>query len=73
MALLIGGIEALGLIGGHLKIHGPIWDSITSLNDSFGMIGFVIIGVFVMSWVISFFIYRLNRYDEIKLVSTPPD
>jgi high-affinity nickel-transport protein len=73
VALLIGGIEALGLIGGHLKIHGPIWDSITSLNDSFGMIGFVIIGVFVMSWVISFFIYRLNRYDEIKLVSTPPD
>jgi high-affinity nickel-transport protein len=56
VALLIGGIEALGLIGGHLKIHG-----------------FVIIGVFVMSWVISFFIYRLNRYDDIKLISAPPD
>ena len=73
VALLIGGLEALGLIGGQMKIHGPVWDLIASLNDSFGMIGFVIIGVFVMSWVVSFCIYRLNRYDDIELISTPPE
>ena len=67
MALLVGGIEVLGLIGDHLKIQGAIWDMIGSLNTNFGMIGFVIIGVFVVSWVVSIIIYRMNRYDEIEV------
>ena len=46
VALLIGGIEVLGLIGDQLKMHGAVWDMIGSLNDNFGVIGFVIIGVF---------------------------
>ena len=73
VALLIGGIEALGLIGGQLKIHGALWDMIGSLNGSFGVIGFLIIGVFVLSWAVSTMIYRMNRYDEIELISSPPD
>jgi nickel/cobalt transporter (NiCoT) family protein len=65
VALLVGGIEVLGLIGGQLKIHGAIWDAIGSLNNNFGIIGFVIIGVFVGSWVVSMLIYRMKRYDDI--------
>jgi len=71
VALLVGGIEVLGLIGGHLKIQGAIWGAIGSLNNNFGVIGFVIIGVFVASWVISILIYRLNRYDEIEVNTDP--
>ncbi len=71
VALLVGGIEALGLIGEHLKIHGAIWDRIGTLNNNFGMIGFIIIGVFMASWVASITLYRLNRYDEIKVNTGP--
>ncbi len=67
VAFLIGGIEALGLIGDKLDLHGVIWDAIGSLNDNFGVIGFVIIGVFVASWAASIAIYRMNRYDEIEV------
>jgi len=67
VALLVGGIEVLGLISDHLKIHGTVWDMIGSLNNNFGVIGFVIIGVFVGSWIVSIFIYRMNRYDEIEV------
>jgi high-affinity nickel-transport protein len=67
VALLVGGIEVLGLIGGQFKIRGAIWDMIAALNNNFGVIGFVIIGVFVASWAISILVYRLNRYDEIKV------
>ncbi len=67
VALLIGGIEALGLIGDHLQIHGAVWDLIGSLNSNFGVLGFVIIGVFVASWCVSITIYRMNRYDEIEV------
>jgi len=71
VALLVGGIEVLGLIGDHLKIQGAVWDMIGSLNNNFGMIGFVIIGVFVASWAISIIIYRMNRYDEIDVNTDP--
>ena len=67
VALLIGGIEVLGLIGDKFKIHGAIWDVIGSLNNNFGVVGFVIIGVFLGSWAVSILIYRMNRYDEIKV------
>lgn len=72
VALLIGGIEVLGLIGDHLKIHGALWDLIGSLNNHFGVIGFVIIGVFVVSWAVSLLIYRLNRYDDIEVNTADP-
>ena len=67
VALLVGGIEVLGLIGDHLKFHGAAWDMIGSLNNNFGVIGFGIIGVFVLSWAVSIIIYRMNRYDEIEV------
>src|SRR5208283_611685 len=71
VALLVGGIEVLGLIGDQLKIHGAVWDMIDSLNNNFGVIGFAIIGVFVVSWAVSIIIYRMNRYDEIEVNTEP--
>jgi len=71
VALLIGGIEALGLIGVQFKIHGAVWDIIGSLNNNFGLVGFAIIGVFVMCWTVSILIYRRNRYDEIQVNTSP--
>ncbi len=67
IALLIGGIEALGLIGDEFGWKGSFWVMMDSLNDNFGTIGFLIIGVFVVSWIASLIVYRLNRYDEIEV------
>jgi len=71
VALLIGGIEALGLIGDQFALKGAFWEMMDSLNDNFGTIGFVIIGVFAVSWMASLLIYRLNRYDEIEVDTDP--
>ena len=73
MALLVGGIEVLGLIGDHFKIQGGVWNMIGSLNNNFGVVGFVIIGVFVASWAVSITIYRMKRYDEIEVSGSPAD
>jgi high-affinity nickel-transport protein len=35
------------------------------------VVGFAIIGVFVVSWVVSIFVYRINRYDEIEVNTDP--
>jgi high-affinity nickel-transport protein len=60
------------LIGDRFKIQGAVWDMIGSLNNNFGVIGFVIIGVFVVSWAVSIIIYRMNRYDEIEVAPALP-
>jgi len=67
VALLIGGIEVLKLVGDEFGWKGPFWEIMDSLNDNFGTIGFVIIGVFVVSWIGSLLIYRMKKYDEIKV------
>jgi len=71
VAVLIGGIEALGLIGGQLKLQGGIWSTIGTLNENFGLLGFIVIGIFAACWLISLMIYRLKRYDEIEVNTGP--
>ncbi|WP_206615520.1 HoxN/HupN/NixA family nickel/cobalt transporter [Solirhodobacter olei] len=65
VALLVGGIEALGMLGDKLGLTGPFWEAIGSLNGNFGSIGFVIIGVFIAAWLLSFAIYRARGYDDL--------
>jgi nickel/cobalt transporter (NiCoT) family protein len=64
VALVVGGIETLGLIGSQLSLSGRFWQTIGSLNDNFGTLGYLIIGIFVVSWVISLAAYRLGGYDD---------
>ncbi len=66
VALVVGGIEALGLIAAQLNLKGGFWDTVGNLNDSFGVIGYLIIGVFVGAWLISFAIYRLKGLDALE-------
>ncbi len=65
VAVLVGSVEALGLISGALSLKGSFWGIISALNNQFGMIGYLIIALFAASWLISLVIYRLNRYDEL--------
>ena len=69
VALLIGGIEALGLLVDQLDLKGPAWDVIGHLNDNLNELGFAIIGVFVVSWALSILIYRLKGYDRLEIGS----
>jgi nickel/cobalt transporter (NiCoT) family protein len=65
VALIVGGIEALGLIGDQLSLQGSFWDAVGALNDNFGNIGFLIIGIFVLSWLVSAIVYRARGYDRL--------
>ena len=66
VAVLIGGIEGLGLIGDQFGLSGWFWDGIGSLNDNFNGLGFAIIGVFILTWVGSMLVYRYTRLDEVE-------
>jgi high-affinity nickel-transport protein len=72
VALLVGGIEVLGLIGDQYSLSGHFWNFIGSLNDNFGDLGFVIIGIFAFCWMGSLALYRVKGYDRIVVTSSLP-
>jgi len=73
VALMVGGIEAGGILKDQLYLTGGFWDFIGSLNDNFGTFGFVIIGVFVLTWIGSLVIYRFKGFDRFESITTTPD
>jgi high-affinity nickel-transport protein len=64
VALVVGGIETLGLIGDQFHLQGIFWNAIADLNDNFGALGYGIVALFVVSWGLSFIVYRSKRYDR---------
>lgn len=70
VAVLIGGIEGLGLLGDRLGLSGWFWDGVAALNDNFGGLGFAIIGVFIFAWVASLLVYRYAKLDDIEATPT---
>ncbi len=66
VALIVGGIEALGLLVGHFRFSGTFWAAIAELNGSFGALGYGIVTLFVLSWIVSAAIYKWRRFDELE-------
>jgi high-affinity nickel-transport protein len=71
VALVVGGIEALGLLAGHLHLTGWFWDAIVELNDNFGALGFFIVGLFALSWIVSIAFYKWRKFDDLNLTAQP--
>jgi high-affinity nickel-transport protein len=63
VAVVVGGVETLGLIADQFHLQGVFWNAISDLNDNFGALGYGIVALFVVSWGISFLVYRFKRYD----------
>jgi high-affinity nickel-transport protein len=63
VALVIGGIEALGLLVDRFGLTGAFWNAIADLNGNFGVLGYGIVALFVACWGLSIIIYRLKGYD----------
>lgn len=67
VAIVIGGIETMALIGGKLGLTGWPWGLAVELGENFNGLGFAIIGLFALCWLASFAIYRWKRFDEIEV------
>jgi high-affinity nickel-transport protein len=70
VAVVIGGIETLGLVGVTSGLGGPFWNAVGVLNDNFGVLGYIIIGIFVVSWFCSVLIYRAKGHGDLEAESS---
>ncbi len=67
LALAVGTIEVLGVIGDTFGLDKGFWRVVASLNDNLGTIGFVIVAIFAASWAGSVAIYKIKGYDRIEV------
>lgn len=65
IALFIGSVEALQLFGQLFKIKNGLFSAIYAMSIS--NLGFFIIAVFLLSWVISLLLYKIKKYDQLPI------
>lgn len=63
IALFVGSIEAMQVIFSQLKLHGFFIDFVGKID--FGNLGYIIISVFILSWIFSIGLYRFKKYDKL--------
>jgi high-affinity nickel-transport protein len=65
VALFIGGVEALSLIGERFDLDGAPWSLVDRLSTSLANFGFVVIALFLVAWLISVVAYRVV-FDRVE-------
>jgi len=62
VALFIGGVEVLQIISGQFGLAGSFWGVVDHLD--FNMMGFIIVGAFILTWVVAFAVWKGRRIEE---------
>ncbi|OBA64019.1 HoxN/HupN/NixA family nickel/cobalt transporter [Gordonia sp. 852002-10350_SCH5691597] len=62
VALVIGTIEVLGLLADEFGWRGRFWDDLSGID--LNVLGFVIVGLFVATWIVSLVVWRFGRIEE---------
>ena len=62
VALVIGSIELLQVCIGLFGLRGRLFDRIAALD--FGALGYVIVGIFLVSWALSVAVWKLGRMEQ---------
>src|SRR3984893_8507094 len=62
VAFVIGTVELLGLAANELTLHGHFWDWVAGIDIN--TLGYIIVGMFVLTWALAITIWRLGRIEE---------
>lgn len=69
LALVIAGIGISTLLQDYFKFSGAYWSAIEGLHNNYTQLGYLIIGVFALSWIGSEIFYRIRGYDALDSAS----
>ena len=69
IALTIGTIELVGLLVEKLGARGRFWQWLEHINT--GTLGFIIVAMFVATWVLALAVWRFGRIEERWRVNVP--
>ncbi|MCP4180430.1 MAG: HoxN/HupN/NixA family nickel/cobalt transporter [bacterium] len=66
IAFFIGGLEVLSILADKFNLQSSFWNYINGLNDNLVHLGYYIIGIFVISWLLSSLIYKAFNVRVVK-------
>ena len=64
VALVIGTIELVGVLGHQLHQTGLVWGFVGRISDDFELFGYIIVGMFVLTWGASVVWWKARRIEE---------
>ena len=64
IALPIGAVEALGLLGDRYGLRAGVWSVVARLNPDLTGLGAAMVAIFLLSWGISAAVYRRKGYER---------
>jgi high-affinity nickel-transport protein len=62
VALIVGTVELLSVFAEKLSLSGGIWGVVSGLD--LNTVGFAIVGLFALTWVVAVAIWRLGRIEQ---------
>jgi nickel/cobalt transporter (NiCoT) family protein len=62
VALIVGSIELLAIAASKLGLSGGFWDWVQGID--LNRIGFAIVGLFVVTWVVALSVWKFGRIEE---------
>jgi high-affinity nickel-transport protein len=62
VALVIGTVELLSIATEKLGLRGGLWDTVARLD--LNLVGYAIVGLFVVTWVVALVVWRVGRIEE---------
>jgi nickel/cobalt transporter (NiCoT) family protein len=72
VAIFIGGLEVLGLVSEKLDLDNGAWAVVRNLNAHMDDLGYVVVAIFIVSWICSALLYHFGRYDELPVDQPSP-
>ena len=60
--MLFRSVELLGLLSQQLDLNGRFWTDMQ--NADINMLGFIIVGLFIATWVIALGVWKFGRIEE---------
>ena len=61
VAMIVGGIELLGLLAEKFSLTGGFWDWVSGID--LNLIGYGIVALFVLTWVIALSVWKFGRIE----------
>ncbi len=62
VAFVVGSVELLSITVEKLKLHGGVWDWVSTVD--LNLLGYVIVGLFVLTWALALAVWKIGRLEE---------
>jgi high-affinity nickel-transport protein len=62
VAMIIGGVELLGLLAEKLSLNGGFWTWIAGLDLNY--VGYGVVGLFILTWAVALAVWKFGRIEQ---------